>query len=262
MPTSELAAALALVVSVPFMLLVRSMTRTTSTGLVGAVPHGPLHADETTTPGRTLVDPHHAPEAERRVRGARDQDRVAAVADGRVAGGEPGRPEPDEVGRDRRIVARARSAGRTRAARRARCTASPGCERVDPDQALVADRVRRAREPRVVGLDRRRDESVDRGGFARDRAVDRQQRAAGQGGRVERVDQRLAVVPQQPDIDDQRREREDDDQHEREQDDDLSSLTLPVPRKFRIRVLCRVMCGALRARSLEDHLDRRAHRDR
>ena len=51
--TIEFAAAFAFVVSVPLMLLVRSMIITTSTGDVGASPHGPLHAAEVTTP----VDP-------------------------------------------------------------------------------------------------------------------------------------------------------------------------------------------------------------
>ena len=55
----ELAALLAFVVSVPFMLPVRSMIITTSTGVSGESPHGPLHAAEVTTP----VSPWSTPTA-------------------------------------------------------------------------------------------------------------------------------------------------------------------------------------------------------
>ena len=210
------------------MLLVRSMTRTTSTGLDGAVPHGPLHAAETTSPVEPWLTPTTRPKlngvlAAPAIRTALQRSPTAGLQDEKRVGPEPAKSDasgglwPSE---------KCGSHTERHVARDVRLRRSRG---VDPDQALVADRVRGARQPRVVGLDRRGDESVDLGGVARDRAVHRQQRAAGQGGGVEAVDQRLAVVPQQPDIDDERRERQDDDQHEREEDDDLSSLALPVP---------------------------------
>ena len=60
-----MAAAFAFVVSVPLMLPVRSMTRTTSTGDSGLVPHGPLHAADTTTP----VEPWFTPTTRPKVKG-------------------------------------------------------------------------------------------------------------------------------------------------------------------------------------------------
>ena len=56
-----MAAALALIVSVPLMLLVRSMTRTTSTGLVGGPPHGPAQAADRTLPVLPLDTPIAGP---------------------------------------------------------------------------------------------------------------------------------------------------------------------------------------------------------
>ena len=87
-------------------------------------------------PGRALVDPDHAPEAERRVGGARDHDRVAVVADGRVARREAGRAGAGEVRRDAADCGPARSAGRTPAAHRARCTAWRGSTMSTPIRHL------------------------------------------------------------------------------------------------------------------------------
>ncbi len=84
--------------SVPFMLLVRSMTRTTSTGLDGAVPHGPLHADETTSPVEPWLTPTTRPKlngvlAAPAIRTALHMSPTAGLQDENRVGPEPAKSD-------------------------------------------------------------------------------------------------------------------------------------------------------------------------
>ena len=244
------------------MLLVRSMTRTTSTGLDGAVPHGPLHADETTSPVEPWLTPTTRPKlngvlAAPAIRTALQRSPTAGLQEENRVG-----PEPAKSDATRRIVAQreVRVAHERHVARDVRLGRGRG---VDPDQALVADRVRGARQARVVGRDRRRDESVDLGVLRPGRSR-RPAAACHRPGRPSRALLtsvwrlfRSSPISMTSDVN----ARMTTSTSAKRTTICPRSRSL-FPRKCSIRVLCRVMCGALRARSLEDHLDRGAHRDR
>ena len=182
------------------------MMTTTSNGLNGASPHGPLHAADVMAPVEPLLTPTARPNENAVVIAPESWTTLHLSPAKGSHGGVTRRSGPDEVGirhpgRDGvRGIADDRDVARDQRS---------ACDGIRADHAAVLDLVVPGRALHQAGIrraDRLDDASPDRGRIRRalsirERAVDRQQRAARQRPGVHRVQQRVAVVAQEPDID-------------------------------------------------------------